>query len=47
VKVLSRKFRGKFIHYLKDANLDFYNSTEYLKDDENFAQFLSHLYQKE
>lgn len=47
VKVLSRKFRGKFIYYLKQAELEFYNSTAYLKDSCRFHNFISALYQKE
>ena len=31
VKVLSRKFREKFLHYLKQLKLDFYGENEYLK----------------
>jgi predicted Zn-ribbon and HTH transcriptional regulator len=47
VKVLSRKFRGKFLYYLKLANLDFYGSISYLHDRPMFDDFVSSLYQKE
>lgn len=47
VKVLSRKFRGKFLYYLKQAKLEFYGSISYLQDHGMFHEFLSSLYQKE
>jgi hypothetical protein len=47
VKVMSRKFRGKFLFYLKQAKLEFYGSQEYLKGDSSFQNLLSSLYQKE
>ena len=47
VKVLSRKFRGKFLYYLKQAKLEFYNSISYLQDNGMFNDFMSSLYQKE
>jgi hypothetical protein len=47
VKVLSRKFRGKFSFYLKKANLHFYGSIAYLKDPKKFHEWISSLYQKE
>ena len=47
VKVLSRKFRGKFLHYLKQEKLEFYNSNEYLKVKENFDELIAKMYQKE
>lgn len=33
VKVLSRKFRGKFLYYLKQAKLEFHSSISYLHDN--------------
>ena len=49
VKVLSRKFKGKFLHYLKQAyaenKLKFYGKQEYLSIDPVFQDFLSPLYQ--
>lgn len=47
VKVLSRKFRGKFLYYLKQAKLHFYGSTAYLQDPRKFHDWMSSLYQKE
>ena len=47
VKVLSRKFRGKFLYYLKKAKLEFYNSISYLKNNCRFYDFISSLYKKE
>ena len=47
VKVLSRKFRGKFLYYLKQAKLDFFGDISYLADYTNFNNFLSLLYSKE
>ncbi|MHB1041462.1 MAG: IS91 family transposase [Eubacteriales bacterium] len=47
VKVLSRKFRGKFLYYLKRADLKFYGEQKYLSNPANFNYFLSQLRQKE
>ena len=47
VKVLSRKFRGKFLYYLKQASLTFYGEQRYLSNSTNFNDFLSLLYRKE
>lgn len=47
VKVLSRKFRGKFLAYLKQAKLEFYGSIADLHDPERFNELMSSLYQKE
>ena len=51
VKVLSRKFRGKFLYHLKqlyDLNkLEFHGSQTYLSDDKEFEKLLSTLYNKE
>jgi len=48
VKVLSRKFREKFLHYLKHAynenKLKFYGKQEYLSDDHKFENLMSSLY---
>ena len=46
VKVLSRKFRGKFLYYLKQEKLEFYGSNEYLKVKENFDELIAKMYQK-
>lgn len=51
VKVLSRKFRGKFLFYLKqahhDGNLEFFGDDRFLLDDVAFNDFLTPLYLKE
>jgi hypothetical protein len=47
VKVLSRKFRGKFLHYLKQAKLEFHGQQKYLSAPLDFNAFLTTLYQKE
>ena len=47
VKVLSRKFRGKFLHYLKSAKLNFYGDDKYLENPQSFENLLSLLYKKE
>jgi len=47
VKVLSRKFRGKFLYYLKQADLKFFGEQCYLHDQTAFNNFLSSLYRKE
>ena len=47
VKVLSRKFRGKFLYYLKKEKLEFYGNNEYLNNEENFDELMSKMYNKE
>ena len=51
VKVLSRKFRGKFLYYLKQLyglnKIEFHGSQTYLADNEEFEELLSSLYNKE
>jgi len=47
VRVLSRKFRGKFLYYLKRAGLEFHGSISYLLDRPMFDNLMSSLYQKE
>lgn len=47
VKVLSRKFRGKFLYYLKQADLKFFGEQQYLSNPTSFNDFLYQLYQKE
>ena len=51
VKVLSRKFRGKFLHYLKqafyDGALEFYGQLKYLENPQEFENFLTPDYKKE
>ena len=47
VKVLSRKFRGKFLCYLKQAKLEFRGAQEYLSNELAFWNLLDTLYNKE
>jgi hypothetical protein len=47
VKVLSRKFRGKFLHHLQQAELDLRGQLEDLNDPVKWNGFLSGLYGKE
>ena len=47
VKVLSRKFRGKFLNYLKKEKLQFYGENEYLKEPAKFDELIAKLYNKE
>ena len=51
VKVLSRKFRGKYLFYLKKLyyqnKLEFHGNQQYLSNNGNFENFLSQLYGKE
>ena len=44
---MSRKFRGKFLYYLKKEKLEFYGEDEYLKQRENFDELMSRMYNKE
>ena len=51
VKVLSRKFRGKFLYYLKQlyyqAKLEFHGSQRFLANGKEFEKLLSSLYSKD
>jgi len=51
VKVLSRKFRGKFLHYFKQLyyqnKFEFHGSLEYLSNNNEFETLLSSIYSKE
>jgi hypothetical protein len=51
VKVLSRKFRGKFLYNLKQLNIDnkleFHGSQKYLSINNEFENLISSLYSKE
>nr|WP_198851182.1 transposase [Alicyclobacillus sp. SO9] len=47
VKVLSRKFRGKFLDYLKRTKLEFYGSMVHLREPHRFQDWISSLYRKE
>jgi hypothetical protein len=50
VKVLSKKFKGKFMFYLRQAcsnpGLDFYGTVIHLKNPRELETFISNLYQK-
>jgi hypothetical protein len=47
VKVMAKKFRGKFLYYLKHAELAFTGSQEYLKDAGQFYNLISSLFRKD
>ena len=47
VKVLSRKFRGKFLHLLKSQRLEFFGEQSFLAEHFYFLDFLDACYQKE
>jgi len=47
VKVMSRKFRGKFLHLLKSQNLVFFGGQSHLADDKHFMDFLGACHNKE
>lgn len=47
VKVLSRKFRGKFLYYLKQEKLEYYGENEYFNNPEEFDKLMSKMYNKE
>ena len=47
VKVMAKKFRGKFLYYLKQAGLEFTGGQEYLKDAAQFDNLISSLYRKD
>ena len=46
VKVIAKKFKGKFLYYLKKAPLEFYGSLEILRKGSDLQLFYSSLYQK-
>lgn len=47
VKVLSRKFRGKLLDYIKKAKLEHYNGNKYLENPRCLDELLSSMYNKE
>lgn len=47
IKVLSRKFRGKFMFFLKQAKLSFYSGISHLENLQEFDLFVSSLYKKD
>ena len=46
VKVFSDLFKKKFLSLLKEAQLEFFNDLEYLKDKDEFDKFVNSLYDK-
>jgi len=47
IKVLSKKFRGKFLYYLRRAKLAFHGSAQHLNDSLNYSEFIKSLYKKD
>ncbi len=47
VKVLSRKFRGKLLHYLKKEKLNFYGQASRFENPQLFARLIDTLYKKD
>ena len=47
VKVMSRKFRGKFLSYMKNEKLKYYGENEYLEYPENYDNLMQSMYNKE
>jgi hypothetical protein len=47
VKVLSRKFKGKFLHYFKSQRLEFFAKQEYLSDPLHFQNLIAACYFKD
>jgi hypothetical protein len=46
VKILSRLFKGKFLHYMLNLKLSFFNEQLYLQDQRNFSDFIKSCYSK-
>ena len=47
VKVMSRKFRGKFLSYMKKEKLKYYGENECLENPENYDNLIQSMYTKE
>jgi len=47
VRVLSKKFKGKFLYYFSKERLNFNGTAEYLNDARNFSDFVKGLYNKD
>lgn len=47
VKVLSRKFRGKFLYHLKQVRLNFFGEQNYLENPNDFQRLLDSCYKKD
>jgi predicted Zn-ribbon and HTH transcriptional regulator len=47
IKVLSRKFRGKFLFYLQRETLVFHGTAQHLNNPKDFSDFIKKLYRKD
>ena len=47
VKVMSRKFRGKFLSYMKKEKLKYYGENKYLENPENYDNLIQSMHNKE
>lgn len=47
VKVIAKKFKGKFLNLIRKEKLDFYGDNKYLEDPYNFNIFINKLYEKD
>ena len=47
VKVMSSKFRGKFLYYLKKEKIDFYGSNKYLENPTSYDSLIQEMYDKD
>jgi len=47
IKAMAKKFRGKFLYYLRRAKLAFKGSLEYLSDEIQFMNFIDSLFRKD
>ena len=47
VKVISRKYRGKFLDYMKREKLEFYGSNKDLENPANYNSLIQKMYEKE
>ena len=47
VKVMSRKFRGKFLKYLREEKIEFYGSIKDLENPANYNKLIQKMYEKE
>ena len=47
VKVMSRKFRGKFLDYLKKEKIEFYGKNKYLENPVIYNELIQKMYNKE
>ena len=46
VKVMSRKFRGKFLSYLKETKVDFYGKNKELENLAIYNELINQMYNK-